>query len=252
MTKPRVPRDLLDPVVEYFKPQRVILFGSRARGEAARDSDIDLLVIVDDDTTAEKLTSKCGYEAHRSGRTADVFPMRAETFERERNIVNTLAAEADLDGIVVYGSPKGSCMNTPDPRVRWQAVDDWLAVANEDRRVAVLCLAADPPLRGVTAFHCQQAVEKLFKGFLTLAGKRGRKTHSLAQPGAAAAASFPGIAELADTAKSWTNWATDFRYPSRRGRPEPPPQEDELQQALTVIDTLAAHLRTANPEPSGS
>jgi predicted nucleotidyltransferase len=34
MTKPRIPRDLLDPIVAYFKPQRVILFGSRARGEA--------------------------------------------------------------------------------------------------------------------------------------------------------------------------------------------------------------------------
>jgi len=45
MRKPRVPRDLLDPVVEFFKPQRVILFGSRARGEAGRDSDIDLLVV---------------------------------------------------------------------------------------------------------------------------------------------------------------------------------------------------------------
>jgi nucleotidyltransferase-like protein len=63
-----------------------------ARGEATRDSDIDLLVVVDDDTPPEKLTSKSGYEAHRSGRDADVFPMRAETFERERNIVNTLAA----------------------------------------------------------------------------------------------------------------------------------------------------------------
>ena len=43
MAAPLVPRRLLDPVVEYFKPQRVILFGSRARGEATRDSDIDLL-----------------------------------------------------------------------------------------------------------------------------------------------------------------------------------------------------------------
>src|SRR5712691_546097 len=224
MMKPRVPRDLLDPVVEYFKPQRVILFGSRVRGEATRDSDIDLLVIVDDDTPAEKLTSKSGYEAHRSRRAADVFPMRAETFERERNIVNTLAAEADLDGVVVYGSPKGSCMKTPDLRARWQAVDDRLAVANEDRRVAVLCLAADPPLRGVGAFHSQQAVEKLLKGFLTLAGKRGGKTHSLAQLGAGATASFPEITELVAAARDWGNWAVDFRYPSRRRRPEPVPQ----------------------------
>jgi hypothetical protein len=75
MRRPRIPRDLLDPVVDYFKPQRVILFGSRARGEATRDSDIDLLVVVDDDTPPEKLTSQAGYEAHRPRHAADVFPM---------------------------------------------------------------------------------------------------------------------------------------------------------------------------------
>ena len=173
MRKPRVPRDLLDPVVDYFKPQRVILFGSRARGEAGRDSDIDLLVVVDDDTPPEKLTWKAVHEAHQSRRPADVFPMRAETFKRERNIVNTLGAEADTDGIIVYGSPKESCMKTPDPPARWRAVGDWLAVAEEDRRVAAACIAMEPPLRGVAAFHCQQAVEKLLKGFLTLAGRSG-------------------------------------------------------------------------------
>lgn len=70
-----MPRALLDPVVEFFKPQRVILFGSRPRGEATCDSDIDLLV-VDDDTRPEKVTTKAGYEAHRTHRAADVFPIR--------------------------------------------------------------------------------------------------------------------------------------------------------------------------------
>jgi len=62
---------------------------------------------VDDDTPTEKLTWRDGFEAHRLRRAADIFPMRAETFERDRAIVNTLAAEADADGIVVYGTPKG-------------------------------------------------------------------------------------------------------------------------------------------------
>ena len=249
---PKVPRDLLEPVVEYFKPQRVILFGSRARGEANRDSDIDLLVIVDDDTPPEKLTWRAGYEAHRSHRAADVIPMRAETFERNRNVVGTLAAEADSDGIVVYGSPEGSCMKSADPRARWEAVEDWLALAAENRRVAAACMGMDPPLLSSAAFHCQQAVEKLFKGFLTLAAKRSRKTHSLAELGAAAEASFPEIVDLVAAAKGWSSWAFEFRYPPRRGRPKPLPQEDELRRALAVIDALAAHLRAANPEPPGS
>ena len=108
MTKPAVPRELLDPVVEYFKPQRVILFGSKARGEAGRDSDIDLMVVVDDDAPPEKLSLKSRAEARRNyRRPADVFPIRAAVFERDRDIIGTLAAEADIDGIVVYGSPIG-------------------------------------------------------------------------------------------------------------------------------------------------
>jgi HEPN domain-containing protein len=249
MTKPRIPRDLLDPIVAYFKPQQVILFGSRARGEATRDSDIDLLVVVDDDAPPEKLTWWAGYETHRPRRAADVFPMRAETFERDRAVVGTLAAEADADGIVVYGSTKGPPMKSSDPHARWEAVEDWLAVAHDERRVAAACLATDPPMRGVAAFHCQQAVEKLLKGFLTLAGKRSRKTHSLEQLGAMAQASFPEITDLAAAAKDWSGWAVDYRYPASRRRAKPLPEEDELNRALAVIDALAVRLRAANPEP---
>ena len=252
MTKPLIPHELLVPVVEYFNPQRVILFGSRARGEATRDSDIDLLVIVDDDTPPEKLTWRAGYEAHRSRYAADVFPMRAETFERNRNVIGTLAAEADTDGIVVYGSPKGSSMKSADPRARWEAVEEWLELADADRNAAETCISAGPSLRGIAAFHCQQAVEKLLKGFLTLAAKRSRKTHSLAELGAAAEASFPEIVDLVANAKGWSSWAFEFRYPPRRGRAKPLPDEDELRRALAVVDALTAHLRAANPEPLGA
>lgn len=249
MAKPRVPRDLLDPVVEYFQPQRVILFGSRARGDATHDSDIDLLVIVDDDTPPAKLGWKAGHAAHRSRHAADVFPMRAETFERDRAIANTLAAEADADGIVIYGSAKGPCMKAPSPNARWNAVGRWLRVAERDRRSVLACLAADPPLRDTAAFHCQQAVEKLLKGFLTLAGKRGGKTHSLEQLGSLAQASFPEIADLVAAARGWSDWVHAFRYPEEDAPPEP--EEAEIRAALDVIEDLAARLRVVNAEPRG-
>ena len=41
MTTPLVPSAPLDPVVAYFRPRRVILFGSRARGDDGLDSDND-------------------------------------------------------------------------------------------------------------------------------------------------------------------------------------------------------------------
>jgi predicted nucleotidyltransferase len=103
MNQPLVPRELLEPVVAYFTPQHVIVFGSAARGDAGPDSDIDLLVVVDDDTPAEKVTLAAGYDARRTyRRAADVIPMRRSTFERKRRVAGSLAATADAEGIVVY------------------------------------------------------------------------------------------------------------------------------------------------------
>lgn len=103
---PLVPADLLDRVVAYFQPRRVILFGSTARGDAGPDSDIDLLVVVDDDTPDEKVTIRAGYESRRGyGEPADVFPVRESTFQRKCRIAGTLPRAATLEGIVVYQRP---------------------------------------------------------------------------------------------------------------------------------------------------
>ncbi|MGH7028927.1 MAG: HEPN domain-containing protein, partial [Stellaceae bacterium] len=202
------------------------------------------------DTPDEKLTMKARSEVCRSYcEAADVFPVRAATFERNRTIIGTLAAEADIDGIVVHGPPlEPPSMRTPDPNARWAAVERWLAVANVDRRTALACLADEPPLLESAAFHCQQAVEKLLKGFLVLARKRSRKTHSLCELGAMAEASFPDIAEHVAAAKNWSKWAFVYRYPSEGGTAAPEPDEDELRRALAVIDALAARLGAERPQ----
>jgi predicted nucleotidyltransferase len=106
MTAPLVPPELLDPVVAYFNPRQVILFGSRARGDAGQDSDIDLLVIVDDDTPPEMVTLRAGFESRRSyHEPVDVIPVRETTFRQNAQIAGTLSRAAVLDGVVVYDRP---------------------------------------------------------------------------------------------------------------------------------------------------
>lgn len=98
-----VPAELLEPVIAYFNPRRIILFGSVARGQAGPDSDIDLMVIVDDDTPDEKVTLMAGFQARRSyHRPADVIPIRQSTFQSKALIANTLSRSAVEEGIVVY------------------------------------------------------------------------------------------------------------------------------------------------------
>jgi predicted nucleotidyltransferase len=89
--------------VDFFHPRRVVLFGSRARGEAGPDSDIDLLVILDDDAPAEKLTLRAGQQSRRGyNRAVDVIPVRDSIYRQKARIVGTLAYEAEIDGIAVY------------------------------------------------------------------------------------------------------------------------------------------------------
>lgn len=99
----RPPAALLDAVVAYFSPRRVILFGSHARGDAGIDSDYDLLVVTDDDAPADKLTLKAGYESRRGfRRPADVIPCRESTFRRRAKLAGTLCYVAATEGVVVY------------------------------------------------------------------------------------------------------------------------------------------------------
>jgi uncharacterized protein len=106
MSVPLVPPELLGPVLAYFQPRRVILFGSAARGEAGPDSDIDLLVVLDDDAPPDKLTLRAGYESRASyDHPADIFPCREQTYQRKCQIVGTLPYAARTEGIVVYERP---------------------------------------------------------------------------------------------------------------------------------------------------
>jgi len=42
-------REMVSKIVKHFHPDKIILFGSRAWGEPTRESDLDLLVVMDVD-----------------------------------------------------------------------------------------------------------------------------------------------------------------------------------------------------------
>lgn len=77
---------------------RMIVFGSRARGDARHDSDIDVLVIENEvvDRSAEvvRLSTLLGSRLI----PADVVVMAAEQFENQCQVPNTLAWRALREG----------------------------------------------------------------------------------------------------------------------------------------------------------
>jgi uncharacterized protein len=100
---PMVPESLLRQVVATYAPRRVILFGSRARGDARPDSDIDLLVVLDDDAPREALHWSRRHEARRGYEgEVDVVPCREHVLLDRARAPGSLAATVLREGVTVY------------------------------------------------------------------------------------------------------------------------------------------------------
>jgi HEPN domain-containing protein len=89
----------------------------------------------------------------------------------------------------------------------------WFRKARMDLRAAKVDQDADPPLLEDALFHCQQAVEKALKGFLTWHDQPFRKTHSLIELGVQCSELEIGLSELLRIAAKLTEYATKYRYP---------------------------------------
>ncbi|MGD0431657.1 MAG: HEPN domain-containing protein [Acetobacteraceae bacterium] len=137
-------------------------------------------------------------------------------------------------------------MSGPDPSELWEKVLEWLHVAGSDQRAARICLAAVPPLPGVAAYHCQQAIEKLLKGFLVRSNTDFGKTHDLDELGQSVLAIYPVAAPFVTPARDWTAWSVVYRYPGETV-PIPEPSIEELTRALDLIANLANMLRSLGP-----
>ncbi len=137
-------------------------------------------------------------------------------------------------------------MNGADPGDVWREVLGRLRVAETDRRAVEICIGCEPPLADVAAFHCQQAAEKLLKGFLVHASIDFGKTHDLDVLGQIIGVPYPSVAPLARAMRDWTNWNIAYRYPDIV-EPEPVPTSAELTQALDLIARLAEMLRSLGP-----
>ena len=98
-----VPPELFDRIVAHFHPQRVILFGSAARGEAGPESDIDLLAVVDDDTPPEAFRAKSIYQARSSYHgAADILACRASVLASRRLRQGLVRRQVLREGVTVY------------------------------------------------------------------------------------------------------------------------------------------------------
>lgn len=110
MTDPILEHDhrlrlVVERLISVYRPDRIYLFGSIARGDADEDSDYDLMVLVPDDATPERRGSRLAYQALRgTGIAADVLVWTRGSFERRAHVVASLPATVLREGKLLHAA----------------------------------------------------------------------------------------------------------------------------------------------------
>jgi HEPN domain-containing protein len=98
-----------------------------------------------------------------------------------------------------------------DPK--FEAIQSWLTKARQDMDAAIWLLESPIGLFGAVGFHCQQAVEKALKAYLTWLDCSFEKTHSLVVLVGMCLDTDPNFEDLRVAAVTLTPYAVITRYP---------------------------------------
>jgi len=94
--------EMVRRIVERFQPERIILFGSHARGSARPDSDVDLLVVLAANGAKRRTTVEIYGLLAGMGVSKDIVVVTADEVAKYRDVVGTVIRPALREGRVVY------------------------------------------------------------------------------------------------------------------------------------------------------
>ncbi len=96
--------EVIRRIVEVADPEKIILFGSAARGDMTRHSDLDLLIIKEGGDALD-LMGRIYMRLHGVGTAVDALVVAPEDVERFKNSHALVFRPALQEGRVIYENP---------------------------------------------------------------------------------------------------------------------------------------------------
>ena len=98
---------MVETIVREVSPETIILFGSRARGDARPDSDVDLLVVETEPFSPQRSRRKEAARLYMALRglaiSKDILLYSRAEFDHWKNSLNHVVGRAYREGKVLHG-----------------------------------------------------------------------------------------------------------------------------------------------------
>jgi predicted nucleotidyltransferase len=97
--------ELVRRLVDTYRPERIYLFGSVARGDAGPDSDYDIMVVVSDDAPPDLRDCALAYRALRGlGIAKDVLVWTRSDFDKRLHLRASLPSTILREGKLLHAA----------------------------------------------------------------------------------------------------------------------------------------------------
>jgi uncharacterized protein len=102
MTRAALLEHVTKTIVERFRPRRIMVFGSHARGDADPDSDLDLFIEMDTSRRPPERAIEVSEVFGLRPWPMDIVVYTPEEVRRLRNVRGTLLSVIEKEGKVLY------------------------------------------------------------------------------------------------------------------------------------------------------
>lgn len=249
MKKPRGSSRQVLEALKPYQPQRVIIFGSRARGDSRRFSDIDLVLIKD---TPEKFLDRMRAVAQLLRPLPgekDVFVYTPQEWQKMIAEGNPFVEEVLREGVALYGEPLEKIVFS-EARMegRKQVAQRWLLRAEDDLRRARAM--QERGFADSACFFSQQAAEKALKALLYAQGERAIRHHSVSQLCQDLTPTYPKFGALAHLGERLDAYYFVTRYPDHKYyRPPEDFPLGEGEEAVRIAEQIVEEAKKSLGKP---
>lgn len=105
ITKTKEIQQMVRRIVSRFHPERIILFGSHARGDAGPDSDVDLLIVLPFSGSKREKQLEIRLALQSIKTPKDIVVTTPEEFLWRQEIPGTIERPAAREGKLLYARP---------------------------------------------------------------------------------------------------------------------------------------------------